>query len=361
MKPEYTFQFPAIKGVQAGREYYSFMCPIEHLSNMFDKSDVELPPELSSQRMLNKGRIPSIVRYIIDNPDNYVLSSLTASVDRETKFEAINRDHKNIGTLTISMSANFVINDGQHRLAALKQAYKEAPNLKYENISIVLFIDRGLEKSQQMFADLNRYAAKPTKSLSLLYDHRDPMARVSYELTKEVSYFKGMVEMAKTSISNRSTKLFTLSSIYQANCKILNKKEGDDVSSKEKALLFEFWEEIGNAIPDWHFAYKKEASSYELRQEKVHAHGIAIQALAKVAVSILNSGKALKGAFSTLHEMDWRRSNSTLWEGRAVVGGVINRSQANVTLTANLLKAHLGLELDPSEEKLEEKYRQGNH
>ena len=55
--------------------------------SIFDEED--LPPELRAQRTLNKNRIPEISDYVLDNPDNYVFSALTVSIDSEVNFEPI--------------------------------------------------------------------------------------------------------------------------------------------------------------------------------------------------------------------------------------------------------------------------------
>jgi DNA sulfur modification protein DndB len=60
------------------------------------------------------------------------------------------------------MSSRFLINDGQHRRAAIEEALKVRPEFGDETISVVFFIDAGLENSQQMFADLNKHAVRPT-------------------------------------------------------------------------------------------------------------------------------------------------------------------------------------------------------
>jgi len=57
------------------------------------------------------------------------------------------------------MDARFMINDGQHRRAAFELALKEN-ELGYKTIAVVFFLDVGLKRSQQMFTDLNRYAAR---------------------------------------------------------------------------------------------------------------------------------------------------------------------------------------------------------
>ena len=61
------------------------------------------------------------------------------------------------------MDSIFLINDGQHRKAAIEAAMQEDDSLGKETISIVFFGDNGLERSQQMFTDLNKYAVKTSK------------------------------------------------------------------------------------------------------------------------------------------------------------------------------------------------------
>jgi len=280
---DFKYSFPAIRGIQAGREYYVTMCPWGLVPKMFHFNDEELPAALRAQRSLNKSRLPAITRYLTKNQDNYVLSSLTASVNGEVAFEPLgaNGAGENVGLLSIPMGATFVINDGQHRRAAMEAAMKEKPSLEYETISIVLFVDAGLGRSQQMFADLNRHAVRPTKSLGILYDFRDPMARLADRLSKNVQVFRGMTEMSRSTISNRSRKMFTLSSIYQATKKLLNKKEGDEVLPKEEEFAVEFWNELSSHIPDWGDAVDRKASPCELRRDYVHSHGVALQALAE--------------------------------------------------------------------------------
>lgn len=319
-------------------------------------------PELRAQRELNKGRVAPITRYLLENSNNYVFSSIAASIDSEVLFESFGEDivGRKIGTLSVSMDAKFIINDGQHRVAAIMEALKSDATLGGETISIVLFVDGGLSKSQQMFADLNRYAVRPTKSLSILYDHRDPLARLANDLVQGVYIFKGMTEKAKSSISNRSRKLFTLSSIYQATKTFLQKAEGSGISEEERKLTFMFWESVAKHMPDWNAAVKKQIATSELRSDYIHAHGIALQALAIAGNSLIKTfPDTWQDKLSKITEIDWARENATLWEGRALVGGSLNKSQKNVTLTANLIKHTLGLPLTANEKIVERNYLKG--
>ncbi|WP_123436479.1 DNA sulfur modification protein DndB, partial [Pseudomonas brassicacearum] len=67
MTSPFSYTFPAIRGVQAGREYYVSMCPLRLLAKLFVFDNEELMPELRAQRSINRSRIPEIARYIVSN------------------------------------------------------------------------------------------------------------------------------------------------------------------------------------------------------------------------------------------------------------------------------------------------------
>lgn len=348
--------FTAIRGVQAGREYYSAMCPLKVIPKIFLFDEIELSPELRAQRTLNKARVPEIAGYLTENPRSYIFSSITASIDGETRFEPFSEGGpaSNAGRLFVPMTARFLINDGQHRRAAIEDALKESPELGEESLSVVFFIDAGLKRSQQMFADLNRHAIRPTKSLGILYDRRDSLSQLACRLTDSVNVFKNLVEMERTSIPHRSNRLFTLSSLYQATRTLLTKPKKARISEKEEQLAVEFWDAVGKVIPDWQLAVQKKVSCAELRRDFVHAHGIALQALAIAgAAAIADQPRDWKRKLDLLQEIDWSRTNSGVWEGRALIGGRVSKSHTSVVLTANHLKCKLKLSLGAKEKELE--------
>jgi DNA sulfur modification protein DndB len=356
MKP--TYNFPVLRGIQAGAEYYLAMCPLKLVPKLFVYDEEVVPPELRAQRTLNKARIPGMAAYITNNPGEYTFSAITASISCEVVFTPIKEagNEKNLGNLSIPMDAKIIINDGQHRRAAIEEALKENPELGYESIAVVFFIDSGLKKSQQMFADLNKHAVRPSRSLGILYDYRDPLAELSRYLLLEVTVFNGLTEKEKTSISNRSPKLFTLSSIYQATGALLRKKKKQDISEGERDLAVEFWNEVANLIPEWTMAKKKEVSCALLREEYIHSHGIALVSLGRAGADLVaNKPVDWKKQLKKLKSLDWSRSNTEVWEGRAMLQGKINRAKRQVDLTAIFLKRLLELPISADEEKLEVK------
>ena len=143
MSDGFEYRFPAIRGIQAQREYYVSMCPMRLLPKLFQFDEDELAPELRAQRQLNRARIPELSRYITENVDNYVFSAITVSIDADIAFKSVagEGEENRIGILEIPMSARFIINDGQHRRAAIDAALRNNPELGDETIAVVFFID----------------------------------------------------------------------------------------------------------------------------------------------------------------------------------------------------------------------------
>lgn len=359
----FEYVFPAIRGVQAGREYYVTMCPLRLIPRMFLFDEEELTPEMRAQRTLNKGRVPEIARYILENSDNYVFSALTASVDADVQFEPIANDgpSERVGTLTIPMSARFVINDGQHRRAAIQQALAENPALGDESIAIVMFLDVGLERCQQMFADLNRYAVRPAKSTGVLYDHRDEISALTRLVVMRSAFLRDLTEMETSNLAQRSRKLFTLSALYTATKALLDGIEEDNFE-RQVDHAARYWELVADQFPEWEQVFNREITAGEVRQDFIHTHGVVLHALGKVGNTLLGQSRGVRSwstALKKLRELDWHRSSS-IWEGRAVIGGRVSKSAANVLLTAAAMRAAMGLPLPPDEQRAEDAFQGGN-
>ncbi|RIU26219.1 MULTISPECIES: DNA sulfur modification protein DndB [Mycobacteroides] len=360
---EFEWVFPAIRGVQAGREYYVTMCPLRLIPRMFLFDEEELTPEMRAQRTLNKGRVPDIARYIVENPDSYVFSALTASVDVDVRFDPIATEgpSERVGTLVVPMSARFVINDGQHRRAAIQQALAENSALGDESIAMVLFLDVGLERCQQMFADLNRYAVRPAKSIGVLYDHRDEISALTRLVVMRSPFLRDLTEMETSNLAQRSRKLFTLSALYTATKVLLDGIEEDNFE-RQVDLAAKYWELVAEQFPEWEQVFSREITAGEVRQDFIHTHGIMLHALGKIGNSLLKEGRGVRSwstALKKLRELDWHRSSS-MWEGRAVIGGRVSKSAANVLLTTAAMRIAMGLPLPPDEQRAEDAFQGGN-
>lgn len=354
------YEFTAIRGVQAGAAYFVIMVPLKLVPRIFRFDDEAIPAPLRAQRTLNRARVPAIARYITEHSTEYILSSLCACIDGEMAFEAAADDGplRSVGRLKIGMSATILINDGQHRRAAIEEAIKERPHLGDETISVVVFADRGLQRSQQMFADLNMHAVRPTASIRLLYNHRDALARLSRAVVDAVPLFRDFTDLEKTSISNRSLKLFTLSSVHQATAELIGKSRSGQVAPEDEALAIRFWNGVIAQMPDWQRVATRDVAACELRRDYVHAHGVAVQAIASAGARLIAAHpRDWEKRLSGLRKVDWSRANTALWEGRALIAGKVNRSKNNVLLVANVISDALGLKLGAEGEALERAVR----
>lgn len=353
-----------MRGIQAGREFYVIMCPLRHLPKLFLFDEEPVPAELRAQRALNRNRVPALTKYIVDNRHDYVFSALTASIDGEMAFEAVQDDagHTNrLGVLSIAMDARFLINDGQHRRAAIEDAMAIDPTLMEETIPIVIFGDEGLSRSQQMFADLNRHAIRPAKSIGVLYDHRDDESAVVRLVVLKSAFFRGVVETEKSNLSPRSGKLFTLSALYNATLSLFAGLEFASIETAA-AVARDFWEEVARHFPEWQQVSDRSVSAGEIRTEYLHSHGIVLHALGKVGNVLLKQTLEKDDwvpSLQKLESIDWRRSNTKTWEGRAMIGGRVSKSTNNVVLTTNFIKTQLGIALSPEEQRAEDNYLEG--
>lgn len=363
--PGFEYVFPAIRGIQAAREYYVTMCPLRLIPKIFVFDEEELPPEMRAQRSLNKSRVPEMSRYIVDNPDSYVFSALTASVNAEVDFtplDGANGPGERVGMLSIPMTARFIINDGQHRRAAIQQALVENPDLGDESIAIVLFLDLGLSRCQQMFADLNRHAIRPSKSIGVLYDHRDEMSAITKLVVMRSPFFNDLTEMETSNLSVRSRKLFTLSALYNANKSLLDGIEQESLERRVD-IASRYWQVVADQFPEWQQVRAREVSAGEVRRDFIHSHGVVLQSLGKIGNALIRQSSDEAKWSKTLRKLadiDWHRSNASVWEGRATVGGKVSKGVSNVLLTAGYIRSQLGLELPPDERQAEEGFVRGD-
>jgi len=348
----FEYNFPSIRGVQAGREYYISMCPLKLIPRIFLFDEEELSPELRAQRILNRVRVPEIARYMVSNPKDYVFSALTASIDGRVNFNPTGEDEEQsrLGILQVDMQSRFIINDGQHRRAAIEQALRENSDLGEETIAVVFFIDRGLERSQQMFADLNRHAIRPSKSLGLLYDHRNDSAKIARLVALKCEAFKGMVELDKSALSERSRKLFTLSALNTATTDFLSGRKFSNPEEAANAAI-KYWAELAKQIPEWGLVRQSKMTAGEIRRDFVHSHGVLLQAFGRVGAALAKKESDEYRSLEKLKKINWQRSNAKDWEGRVMIGGRISKASNSVVLATAFIKRNVGLSLSPEESR----------
>ena len=334
-----TMIYPAVRGIQAGKEFYVAMCTLKSVARFFSFVDSDIPPELRFQRTLRKNRIPDIKNYIKNNANDYVFSSITVSVDGNIKFIPSNIDN-NLGQMVLSQNTTILINDGQHRASAIKDAVEEMSELGNDEISVVFFQDLGLEKSQQMFADLNKHAVKPTKSIGILYDRRNAYSVFVVNMVKNLQIFKNRTELEKNTLSNRTLKFFTLNGVTTSTALLLGKSKR--LSKQDKTIAMDFWDSVSKNIPEWILLMTDEVPAYEIRHNSVHANTNMLQAIGVYGNLLIKEfPNTWKKKLNGFKKIDWSRSNPE-WDGKIVVNGRMMKNKIGINLVANILLSHCG-------------------
>lgn len=340
--------FPVIRGNIGGRQYFSLLIPLSEIPHLFKFNEwTGCTPEMQAQRVLNRARVPDITKYILENRDGFLFSSITASYSCPVKFIP-SAENAEVGTLEIEReNVEFIINDGQHRCAAIAAALKENPALGREKISVLLFETENYERLQQMFSDLNRFVQKTSKSLGMLYDRRDNLSALTMELSEQVDAFRGMLEKEKVTIPRRSPKLFTISALYEANEELLGKKvaeQGSPVYAETLERAVEYWTEVAKIIDDWKKVKNGELSAADLRQEKINTHAVVLRALGGVGRTLLEKyPQGWQQKLKLLERIDWRKSVDSsanpLWDDVCITAGsVVSNRQARAATLAVLLR-----------------------
>jgi DNA sulfur modification protein DndB len=249
------------------------------------------------------------------------------------------------------MDAKFLINDGQHRKSAILEALSEDETLGEETIPIVFFADKGLERSQQIFTDLNKNAVKTSNSISELYDSRDQMAVITREVISKIDFLNTYTDKEKDILGKFSSSLFTLNTFYTANKVIA----GRNAESEIENFLYQFWSGTAAHMQQWQELEHEEITKVDLRENYIATQSIVIQALGRVGNYLyhhrdINVDQCLCG----LEKINWIR-NSRQWYMRAINqnGRIITNKKA-VLLIANVIKENLGLPLSTDESAAEE-------
>lgn len=346
------YQFPAVKGNQAGKDYYICMVPLGLLNKIFLTDNSDVAPEHRAQRKINEARIPEIRDYILNNRNTYVFSALAASVDGNMNFVS-SSGNSNTGLLEIDMEAHFLINDGQHRKAAIEAAILEDETLKEETISVVMYKDQGLRSSQQMFTDLNKHAVTTSKSLNTLYESKDRVAIITKNVVNGIDFLRKYTDKEKDNLSKFSSNLFTLNTFYSANKRIV-KLIGDSEDSEK--YIYDFWNNVVINMREWNEMDRGELSKKSLREDYITTQGLIILALGRLCEFFCqNKNVDVKMSLKGLNAVDWLRNNEKCWLNRAIKpNGKINRNEQGIFLTYIQIKRLLELPVSNEEEKKEQ-------
>ena len=348
-----------LRGVQAGRQYFIAMCPLSFIVRHLPFPPDSLPPEKVIQRQINKARIPKIADYLVKYFDDYILPPIIASIDGDVQFEPLSAEAGNLqmGILHIPDGVDLIINDGQHRCAAVKHAVERRPDLKMETLGVVFYIDRGVKRARQMFSDLNGHPIRTNRNITTTFDSRPHLSAVTKFTINQCDILRDRVEMFASSCAVGSPRIFTISALDKAHGLLLRDLLTQDVT-KDAELCARFWKVLENCLPKVTEMITGEVMAQEIKETYFYPYSIALQGLAASVNQLIRERPRLwERDLAAVGQLDWQRSNS-VWEGRAMNAGRLTTGGNHPILTRNLIKRKLKLELTEEEQRVEDAFLQ---
>lgn len=341
---------PAMRGKMGNRVYYACLMPLSAIPNLFKFTDwAGFTPEDREQRILNEKRVPELREYILDNDEDYIFSSITASYKSAPIFEPAptgNGIDGSIGILKLRLGDELIINDGQHRCAGIAAALKENEAIGDHTISVLLFPWESKERVQQMFSDLNRFVQKTSKSLDILYDKRDKISAATLASIEQVPIFQELTDKDNVALKSKSPKLFTLAALYDANRELLKGREENSIIANA-ARLSEYWSVVAEHMPDWNVVFTRHKEASELRAEKIASHSTVLRALGGLGLELMKDDN-WRNRLAELEKIDWSKKNKE-WENICIIANSVVSNRQARSATKSFIKNRLGMELSEAE------------
>jgi DNA sulfur modification protein DndB len=172
--------------------------------------------------------VEEIKSYIVDNFDGtFILPSLTVNITEDTTihtFEVVSQKQPPTRNAYIALPSNpvLVITDGQHRKAAIGEAYADLlrtpggpEKLNHSSVPLTITMESDYLQLHQDFADASK-SKEMSPSLLAVYDRRNPANGLVMDLVDRCPIFKGKTDSSSVKLSRRSPGMFLTNMIRQA-------------------------------------------------------------------------------------------------------------------------------------------------
>ena len=356
---------PALRGRMGDSDFFATMLTFGEVARMVefvedvDDWDAETAPEEKTQRRLNVQRVErEMVPYLVGTDDHFY-SAITVEV-RPSMGEGADiipfrpagdplPGGIQYGEVVLDGTQTLCALDGQHRLKSIQRAIRIKQSLAREQLAVILVPFRSARHSQLLFSDLNRYAKGPSRSINLLFSHRDPLVALTRRIIAREPFLNGRVELESTSLSKNTPCVATLSTLYEMTRTFTGEADIDtpealDAACQRQALT---WRVLVQAIPQWAAVAERTEHPAYLRQGNLCMHGVGQQAIALATNAVLAVADGDLDALGAFAHIDWSIGNPD-WQGIAVQGRRVNNTAATVRNLGALLAYRLGGGITPN-------------
>lgn len=373
----------AVKGSFFDTPYWSGKMKLAAISNVIKPPADPMWDEIfegsSAQRDLTRSRVMNeMVPYLLTPDYHPFFSALTlilVPVDGEHLVEGVDFKFKtdsengDVGELVIEDQVLLFPADGQHRQAALAEAFRQRRSLATEEVPVILLPFESVKRVRQLFSDLNLNAKVVSKTLGLTYESRNPVVVVAKRVMKEIELFGNgkRVNTKSNSLAAKSPAVISMNTLVEVTSAILaaqlgtkvkdlkgheamvaieNADPSDEAVAEIAQPVIDAWEVIVDAFPRWQDVIDGALTPGQLRDGiksdegemiedgYVAAFGIGWQALGLIAAAVIRIegddwSEQLECAVGSVN---WQKGPQ--WNGTAMVGGRVNNTGPGIRNTA---------------------------
>lgn len=241
---------PALEARMGDWRYYVTVMKLGQIASQCQLADeIHARQDLDDmiQREISDRVKKEMVPYLLHNPQRFYGALVVAVYGGEPEFSKVKVDEHHLlddheehhsygfGLLRFDGSQVYYALDGQHRLKSIQEAVKKNPDLRSEEISVILLkhenTKEGLERTRRLFSTLNRRAKPTTTGVNIAIDEDDAIAIVTRRLVKENVEIGPLVlcTLASKQIKPAKTHdpfITTLTAMYEVNEILLSAYEG---------------------------------------------------------------------------------------------------------------------------------------
>ena len=208
-------RFPALRCRMGDWIYYSTFFRFADVAAWIKPTkEVHPNPRLSEriQRQLNKRHAKDIATYLSSEPERFFnalvigvyggepqFGPMNVTVDRDTGWAPLSEAEEDeleasVGLLQLEGTERLFAIDGQHRVAGIKKAVLENPDLMEDEIAVI-FVGHedspaGLRRTRRLFTTLNKSAKRVSTADIVLLDEDNSFAITVRRIVNEFEPFK---------------------------------------------------------------------------------------------------------------------------------------------------------------------------
>ncbi|MEK0188749.1 MAG: DGQHR domain-containing protein [Oscillatoriales cyanobacterium] len=375
---------PCIKGRIGDTEYYqATMLASDLVHRVRPAKELDewatMTVEDRLQREPDYKRVESeIAPYIAQTKDRFFGSMIVLVYKGKIDFENINSLNsklpnayktvvENMGVLTIN-GGSLIMLDGQHRLLALEKVIKAQVNgscreqVPNDEICVIFINHESNEKTRRIFNKVNRYAKPTSKGDNIITSEDDGYAIIARRLLSvgaplgvrdkaSKDSIDVIVEWKQNTLPAKSTKLTTISGVYETVKLILNSRDVQfDIktrpSEEELDSAYELAEQFWNTVLEGSQPYREALADNsqipEMRQED-QPYSLLFRPTAQIALfrgltlATTSDRLSLTEAVHRANKIDWRMT-SPIWTNVLVrPGGALDKQKEANRLASKLI------------------------